>query len=75
MNTNCDTYRIVGQRFALLEMKAMIASLIHSFCLEPVDYLKDMRIGADIILRPLNSHHIKFIPVESEQRRDLNRTD
>ncbi|XP_036145805.1 cytochrome P450 4C1 [Monomorium pharaonis] len=53
----------IGQRFALLEMKAMIAPLIHNFYIEPVDYLKDLRPIADFVFRPLNPLRLKFIPV------------
>ncbi|XP_070155094.1 cytochrome P450 4C1-like [Polyergus mexicanus] len=35
----------IGQRFGLLELKAMIAPLVHNFYLEPVDYLKDIQIS------------------------------
>ncbi|XP_039306249.1 cytochrome P450 4C1-like isoform X2 [Solenopsis invicta] len=56
----------IGQRFALLELKAMIAPLIHNFYLEPVDYLKNLRIGIDLILRPLNPHRLKFIPIATK---------
>ncbi|EGI58147.1 Cytochrome P450 4C1 [Acromyrmex echinatior] len=42
----------IGQRFALLEMKAMIASLIHNFYLEPIDYLKDLQMEVDLVLHP-----------------------
>ncbi|XP_036143836.1 cytochrome P450 4C1 [Monomorium pharaonis] len=56
----------IGQRFALLEMKAMIAPLIHNFYLEPIDYLKDLKIYADFVLRPAHPHRIKFIPIITE---------
>ncbi|EGI58146.1 Cytochrome P450 4C1 [Acromyrmex echinatior] len=55
----------VRQRFALLEMKAMIASLIHNFYLEPIDYLKNVRLGADLVIRPIDPHRVKFIPVKT----------
>ncbi|KYN33648.1 Cytochrome P450 4C1 [Trachymyrmex septentrionalis] len=42
----------IGQRFALLEMKAMIASLVHNFYLEPIDYLKNLRMEVDLVLHP-----------------------
>ncbi|EFN60503.1 hypothetical protein EAG_00117, partial [Camponotus floridanus] len=51
---------IAGQRFAMLEMKAIIAPLVHNFYLEPVDYLKDVQMKANIILRPSYPVHIKF---------------
>ncbi|KAM0726400.1 Cytochrome P450 4C1 [Formica fusca] len=47
----------IGQRFGLLEMKAIIAPLVQNFYLEPVDYLKDLRIRADVILRPSHPVH------------------
>ncbi|KAL6416388.1 hypothetical protein ACFW04_013528 [Cataglyphis niger] len=53
----------IGQRFGLLELKAMIAPLIHNFYLEPIDHLKDIRLTADIIIRPSQPVHIKFIPI------------
>ncbi|XP_039304262.1 cytochrome P450 4C1 [Solenopsis invicta] len=56
----------IGQRFALLELKAIIAPLVHNFYLEPVDYFKDIRIGVDLVLRPLNPHHLKFIPIATK---------
>ncbi|XP_036144046.1 cytochrome P450 4C1-like isoform X1 [Monomorium pharaonis] len=53
----------LGQRFALLEMKAMIAFLIHNFYLEPEDYLKDLRMEVDLLLHPIHPHRIKFVPI------------
>ncbi|XP_071647079.1 cytochrome P450 4C1-like isoform X3 [Temnothorax longispinosus] len=53
----------IGQRFAMLEMKAMIASLIHNFYLEPIDYLKNLRMQVDLVLRPAKPLRVKFIPV------------
>ncbi|XP_011699209.1 PREDICTED: cytochrome P450 4C1-like [Wasmannia auropunctata] len=53
----------IGQRFALLEMKAMVAPLVHNFYLEPVDYLKNLRLQVDLILRPAHPLCVKFVPV------------
>ncbi|XP_071578154.1 cytochrome P450 4C1-like isoform X1 [Temnothorax nylanderi] len=53
----------IGQRFAMLEMKAMIAPLVHNFCLEPIDYLKNLRMQVDLVLRPAQPLRVKFIPV------------
>ncbi|XP_036144042.1 cytochrome P450 4C1 [Monomorium pharaonis] len=52
----------IGLQFAMLEMKAIIASLIHNFYLEPVDYLKNLRVEFDFFHRPLDPHRINFIP-------------
>jgi len=53
----------IGQRFAMLEMKAMVASLIHNFLLEPIDYLKNLRILVDVVLRPAHPLRVRFIPI------------
>ncbi|KAL6257984.1 hypothetical protein P5V15_011579 [Pogonomyrmex californicus] len=57
----------IGQRFAMLEMKAMIAPLIYNFYLEPVDYLKDLRFKMDIINRTVDPIRIRYIPVDRTQ--------
>ncbi|KAG7206576.1 hypothetical protein KM043_000260 [Ampulex compressa] len=54
----------IGQRFAMMELKAMVGHLLHHFILEPVDYLKDLRIIADLVIRPAHPIRIKFVPVE-----------
>ncbi|XP_071576478.1 cytochrome P450 4C1-like [Temnothorax nylanderi] len=53
----------IGQRFAMLELKAMIAPLVHNFYLEPIDYLKNIRIHVDLVLRPAHPIRAKFIPI------------
>ncbi|XP_024873026.1 cytochrome P450 4C1-like [Temnothorax curvispinosus] len=53
----------IGQRYALLEMKAMVAPLIHNFYLESIDCLKDLRIHADIVLRSAHPIRVKFVPI------------
>ncbi|XP_032680148.1 cytochrome P450 4C1-like [Odontomachus brunneus] len=55
----------IGQRFAMLEMKAMIATLVRNFYLEPIDYLKDMQITAELILRPNHPLNVRFVPIEN----------
>ncbi|XP_070169743.1 cytochrome P450 4C1-like [Polyergus mexicanus] len=56
----------IGQRFAMLELKAMMASLVHNFYLKPVDYLKDIRLKTDIVIRPSHPVFLKFIPISRE---------
>ncbi|XP_029157489.1 cytochrome P450 4C1-like isoform X1 [Nylanderia fulva] len=56
----------IGQRFAMLEMKAMIAPLVHNFYLEPVDHIKDVRLRADLIIRPSHPVRVKFVPIEGK---------
>ncbi|XP_024875517.1 cytochrome P450 4C1-like isoform X1 [Temnothorax curvispinosus] len=52
----------IGQRYAMLELKAMIAPLVHNFYLEPIDYLKNLQLKADLVIR-VAQLRVKFIPV------------
>ncbi|EZA54255.1 Cytochrome P450 4C1 [Ooceraea biroi] len=53
----------IGQRFAMMEMKAVIGTLVHNFNLEPIDHLKDVRCSADIIIRIGQPMRVKFVPI------------
>ncbi|XP_067213637.1 cytochrome P450 4C1-like [Linepithema humile] len=54
----------IGQRFAMFELKALIAPLVHNFYFEPIDYLKDLQLPMDIILRVEHPIRLKFIPIK-----------
>ncbi|XP_020289584.1 cytochrome P450 4C1-like isoform X2 [Pseudomyrmex gracilis] len=54
----------IGQRFGMYEMKAMIAPLVHHFYLEPVDYLRNLKMKIDLILRPAHPVRVKFVPIK-----------
>ncbi|KAL6254371.1 hypothetical protein P5V15_014418 [Pogonomyrmex californicus] len=53
----------IGQRFALLKLKALIAPLIYKFYLEPVEYLKDISLKAEVLIRPSHPFRLKFVPI------------
>ncbi|XP_026829554.1 cytochrome P450 4C1-like [Ooceraea biroi] len=53
----------IGQRFAMMELKTVIGTLVHNFYLEPIDYLKDIRCLADIIIRIKEPVRVKIIPI------------
>jgi len=55
-------------------MKAMIAPLVHNFYLEPVEYLKNIRMKADMIIRPSHPVHIKFIPIKQSFETNVGAT-
>ncbi|XP_025262283.1 cytochrome P450 4C1-like isoform X2 [Camponotus floridanus] len=57
----------IGQRLGLLMMKAMIAPLIYNFYLEPVEYLKNIRLLLDLVMHPAHPVHIRFIPIKCKQ--------
>jgi len=63
MSIAFNKFRIVGQRFGLLELKSLIAPLVHNFYLEPITYLKDIQFKIDLVIRPSHPVHIKFIPI------------
>ncbi|XP_067206750.1 cytochrome P450 4C1-like [Linepithema humile] len=54
----------IGQRFAMMELKIIMASLIHNFYLEPIDYLKDLQFALDIVNRVTRPIRVKFIPIK-----------
>ncbi|XP_020296146.1 cytochrome P450 4C1-like isoform X2 [Pseudomyrmex gracilis] len=57
----------IGQRFAMYELKAMIAPLVHQFYLEPVDYLKNVQLKMDMVIRPAHPVRVKFVPIKKKQ--------
>uniref|UniRef100_UPI003AF5A8BD uncharacterized LOC140038990 n=1 Tax=Aethina tumida TaxID=116153 RepID=UPI003AF5A8BD len=52
----------IGQKFALLEMKTVICTIIRNFKLEAVDKPEDMRFVTDLVLRPKGEIRVKFVP-------------
>lgn len=53
----------IGQKFALLEMKIMVAYILHNFVLEPVDEIDEVRYISDLVLRPKSQVRVKFTPI------------
>ncbi|XP_071440746.1 cytochrome P450 4C1-like [Hetaerina americana] len=52
----------IGQRFAMLEVKAVVSAILYNFQLIPVEKPEDIVIMADLVLRSKNGIKIKFIP-------------
>lgn len=48
---------VSGQKFAMMELKSLIARILYNFKLEPIDKSADMKILLDIIIRP--AHHVR----------------
>ncbi|XP_026831397.1 cytochrome P450 4C1 isoform X2 [Ooceraea biroi] len=57
----------IGQRFAMMELKTVISTLVHNFYLEPIDHLKDVQFLMAIIMRSKQPMRVKFVPIESIQ--------
>ncbi|XP_014232115.1 cytochrome P450 4C1-like [Trichogramma pretiosum] len=53
----------IGQKFALMELKSLIGRLLYNFKLEPIDRTADLKLGLDIILRPMHPVRTKFIRI------------
>ncbi|RLU27442.1 hypothetical protein DMN91_001246 [Ooceraea biroi] len=54
----------IGQRFAMMEMKVVLATLVRNFYLEPMQRLADVRLAGNVILRPSERLRMKFVPVQ-----------
>ena len=50
----------IGQKFAMLEEKAVISSIIRNFKIKSVDKRDEITLISEIILRPLNGINLIF---------------
>ncbi|CAB0041942.1 unnamed protein product [Trichogramma brassicae] len=54
----------IGQKFAMMELKSLIARILYGFYLEPIDRLPEIKIQSDIVLRPATPVQTKFIKID-----------
>ena len=52
----------IGQKFAILELKAAVCAILSNFVLEPIDTQENIKLVADIVLRTKEDIKVKFIP-------------
>jgi cytochrome P450 family 4 len=52
----------IGQRFALLELKAALCGILRRFVLEPVDGMFDVKFRPDLVLRPRQEIRVRLAP-------------
>lgn len=50
----------IGQRFALLEEKAVISSIVRNFKMKAVSKREDIKLLQELVLRPADGIHITF---------------
>lgn len=55
----------IGQRFAMMEEKVVIANILRNYKLVALHYRDKIRVMAELVLRPTSGLHVKFIPRES----------
>ncbi|KAJ8949883.1 hypothetical protein NQ318_010517 [Aromia moschata] len=51
----------IGQRFAILELKAVLCGILRKFSLESIDRPEDISFLPDLVLRPKTPIRIKFV--------------
>lgn len=53
---------ISGQKFGMLEIKAVLSGILQNFILEPIDTPENLQLVPDIVLRPKDARIlVKFI--------------
>ena len=57
---------LLGQKFAMMELKSLIGRILYNFYLEPVDKLEDMILIPDLVLRPKHPIRVKFIRIDKD---------
>lgn len=50
----------IGQRFAVLEEKSIISTIIRNFKIKSVQKREDMKLLQELVLRPFSGIHMKF---------------
>ncbi|XP_033211382.1 cytochrome P450 4C1-like isoform X2 [Belonocnema kinseyi] len=51
----------IGQKFALLELKVLVAQVLYNFNLEPIDLAHDIIVMQDLVIRPMQAVRVKFV--------------
>ncbi|CAG4966692.1 unnamed protein product [Colias eurytheme] len=50
----------IGQKFAVLEMKALLSGLVRRFRIEAVTKAEEIKYKCDLVLRPVNPIYVRF---------------
>ncbi|XP_049837550.1 cytochrome P450 4C1-like isoform X2 [Schistocerca gregaria] len=52
----------IGQKFAILEEKAVLSYVLRNFRVETVDRLEDLQLIGELVLRPMNGVNLRLLP-------------
>lgn len=55
-----------------MELKLLIAQIISYFNLEPIDRIENMKLMADIVLRPLDDVKLRFTKISHHADANVN---
>ena len=55
-----EKYQISGQRFAIMEEKVVLSSILRRLRVESKLRTDQMRVAAELIIRPMHGNHIRF---------------
>lgn len=51
---------VLGQKFAMLEMKSFISNILKKYVLEPIDTPESIVFKADLVIRPRGEIRVRF---------------
>uniref|UniRef100_A0ABD2W8B6 Cytochrome P450 n=1 Tax=Trichogramma kaykai TaxID=54128 RepID=A0ABD2W8B6_9HYME len=54
----------IGQKFAMMELKSLMARVLYNFRLQAIDRTSDIKIQANFVLRPCRPVRAKFIRID-----------
>uniref|UniRef100_A0A1E1X3R4 Putative cytochrome p450 4c3-like protein n=1 Tax=Amblyomma aureolatum TaxID=187763 RepID=A0A1E1X3R4_9ACAR len=57
----------IGQRFAMMEEKVVIANILRNYKLVSLHHRDKIRVLAELVLRPMNGLHVRFVPLTTQQ--------
>lgn len=53
-------FHLTGQKFAMLELKAVLSALIWNYKIISTPKTKDISYSLDLVIRPLKGMHVKL---------------
>lgn len=60
--TNVGAYDAAGQKFAMLELKTVVARILRQYRVESDTPISDLQLVAELVLRPRNGNFLRMYP-------------